>query len=604
MIVGRLWSRIDPTTALRLAWPFVRRDRWTLARAGVAALLLTAIEISIPLMSRTYLDRITGSHPATQDGALWHDPTVLVGLLLAAALARGAVLAWQRALTGGIGERTAGRLRSRLWAHIQGLPVEKTQRRGPGRLLVRFVSDIRSVQRLVTDVLIQGTQDLLVATVVLVVLVLLNWRLAIPALLLVPTYAIIFGLWNPELRRLSRGARRRRTRLSAFLNERILGMKVVKAHVQERSEATRVRRMTRALAKRGTRLASTAATVEGATAAAVSCSLALTLALAPGEIAAGRLTAGTLLAVVMLLGMLAPVLRRIARLNRTAQEALISLTRLHETLDQRPEVGEQQSTARLHVRDGDVFVKGVSYTAPDGPSVLHEVSLEAHRGELVALIGPNGSGKSTLLDLMLRFKSLTAGRIVVDGRRIDNVSLASLRAQIGWVPQDAPLFDGTILDNITYGTKRPPSEAAIQRAVHRSGLDRVTARLPDGLRSDVGSGGRLLSHGERQRVALTRALLADPPILVLDELSSGVDAEADRAMAATLRALAQQKTLIVATHLIPLLLAADRIYVLEGGRLVEHGTHNDLLRDGTVYARLIGAKASAPLEGPQATLSS
>jgi ABC-type multidrug transport system fused ATPase/permease subunit len=467
--------------------------------------------------------------------------------------------------------------------------VDKTQRRGSGRLLVRFVSDIRSVQRLVTDVLIRGTQSLLSAVLVLIILALLNWRMALPSLLLLPAFAAIFWLLNPRLRRHSRAARRRRTRLSAFLHERIVGIKMVKAHGQEQSEAVRVRRMTRDVARRGTSLASTAATLQGAAAAVLTCSMVLTLVLAAGEIAAGRATGGTVLAFILLLGLLAPMLRRIAELNRWAQEAHVSIARLKETLNQPAEVGVGDGARRLRVRAGTVKVKRVSFAGEGGTLLLDKVSLDAQRGELVALIGPIGSGKSTLLDLMLRFKRPTSGRIVVDGRRIDNVTLASLRSQIGWVPQEAVLFDGTLLENLTYGARRRPPRARVTQAVRRSGLDQVVRRLPGGLKGQVGVGGQMLSHGERQRVALARALIAKLPILILDEMSTGVDAEADQALAEMLRALARTRTLIVATHQLSLLRAADRVYVLERGRVVEHGSHEELLRRGTAYPRLIGA---------------
>jgi ABC-type multidrug transport system fused ATPase/permease subunit len=414
--------------------------------------------------------------------------------------------------------------------------------------------------------------------------------MAIPALLLLPAYAIIFRLLNPGLRRQSRAARRRRTNLSAFINEHIVGMKAVKAHGREQSEADQVRRMTRALARRGARLATTAARLQGAAATAVTASIALTLALAPGEVAAGRATGGTLVAFLMLLMHLMPVLRRVAQLNRTAQEASISLARLRTTLEQRAEVGAAPVTRRLRVRAGAIFVRAVSFAGKDGTPVLDGVSLQATRGELVAVVGATGSGKSTLVDLLLRFKDPTRGRIVIDGRRVTNVALASLRAQVGWVPQEAMLFDGSLRENVVFGARRPPSDERLHLAIERAGLDHVVRRLPVGLDSRIGGGGYALSHGERQRVALARALIADPPILVLDEISLGADAEASRDLARLLRALACEKTVIVTTSQQAIMRAADRIYVLKRGRLVEHGTHAELLERGRTYPRLVGSK--------------
>ena len=594
MHLQQLWSRITPARTIETVWPYVRPDLRSLAACALVTLLLTVVEVSIPLTSREYVDTITGSLHEYELGLPGGSPSALIALVLCAAVWRGLVLTRQRSLAGRIGERTTARLRTALWTHLQKLPIESTQRRGSGRLLVRFVTDIRSVQRLVTEVLIQGPQDLIVTAIVLVILVLLNWWMAIPALLLLPAYAAIFLLLNPGLRRHSRAARRRRTRLSAFLSDRIVGMKVVKAHGRERAEAAQVGRMAQAAARRGALVASTAARLQGAAATVVTASIALTLALAPGEIAAGRATGGTLVAFLMLLMHLASPLRRIAQLNRTAQEAHVSLSRLRSTLDQTAEVGDLPVTRRLRVSTGDVKVRRVSLASKDGALVLDRVSLQASRGELVAVVGPTGSGKSTLLDLLLRFKEPTDGSIVIDGRRIENVSLASLRAQVGWIPQEAVMFDGTLRENIAYGARRPPSSDQFKQVIRQAGLRDVVARLKGGLDGRVGATGQELSHGERQRVALARALIADPPILVVDELSPGADAEASERLAELLRALASAKTVIVVSYQPSILRAADRIYVLRRGRRVDRGTHAELLERSATYRRLVGATAAGP----------
>jgi len=252
---------------------------------------------------------------------------------------------------------------------------------------------------------------------------------------------------------------------------------------------------------------------------------------------------------------------------------------------------------------------------------LEAVSLVAQRGELVALAGPNGSGKSTLLELLLQFRQPTQGRIEIDGQDLSEVSLSSLRSRIGLVTQDAPLFDGTIEENIAYGVPPstdqssrhtpcaeagrtdtasvgngeptgivPPTNTDTQERVRCAarlvGVDRLVAGLEKGWNTRAGESGRLLSGGQRQRIALARALASDPPFLILDEATSAMDGETEQALAVTLRELARDKTILVAAHRIATLAVADRIYVLDAGRVVEQGTHAELLERGGVYARL------------------
>ena len=588
----RSWlARFQPVGLLAALWPYVRPERRLLVLAGVVTLGVTLVEVASPLLIGRVVDEIL--HDSSVGAALEAAPERgwLLGLLAAAALARGVLLATQGTLAGTTGERVAARLRQALWAHLQRLPLDYTERRGSGRLLLRFTGDARSVQRFVAEGLVRVSQDLSIALAIFVTLLLLNWRMTLPIAALLPIYGLMFWRLNPVLRRSSEATRRRRSRLSAYLNERIVGMKVIKVFARQRAEAARVESLNRDVSARGSRQAAAGARLRGAAASAFALATLGVLVATPGEVQAGRMTAGTLVAFLTLAALLGPIVRRLATANRSMQEAAISVTRLQETLAERPEDAGDRRRPALEITDGHVRVERVSFRYPDGRRALRRASLEARRGELVALCGPNGAGKSTLFDLILRFQEPRRGRIRIDGQDVATVSLASLRSQVGLVAHDAPLFSGTIAENVAYGLRRDSPQRPILLAVKLARLGELVATLPDGWETEIGPGARELSAGQRQRVALARALAVDPAIVLLDEASAGLDAGSERELAETLRHLARRKTVIVVAHRPAILRAADRIYVLDGGRVVEEGTHDTLARPGTLYDRLFGEGA-------------
>jgi ATP-binding cassette subfamily B multidrug efflux pump len=563
--------RFQLVETLSRIWPYLKPEWRRLLLVAAMTLGLTVVEVSVPILVGIFVDsllsELSGRQPTTMAPVL-NNRTILV-LLAVGALLRGYLLYQQRSLSGRIGQRVAARMRDAVWVHLQEVPLDYARRRGPGRLLVRFISDTKAVQRLVSQGMVQLIQDVLFVIGAIAVLTYLNLVVGLGTTLLLPLIALVFWRINPRVQQASRDTRNRRTRLSAHLNERLTGLAVVKIHGRQREEAKRVRKLNRNVASRGARLATAGGQLQGASAATVALVTALTLGLAAEEVAAGRLSAGYLVTSYALIGLLAPVVQRITIFNRTLQEAQISIERLAQTLAEDPESPQEEEFPEVDVSEGLVSVEGVSFSYPDGTLALDEVSLTAGRGELVALVGPNGAGKSTLLELLPRFRQPTNGRIMIDGQNIADVSLESLRSKIGFVTQDTPLFDGTIAENVTYGVRGNASEEQIQQAARLAGVDELVASLPDGWETKVREGRRMLSHGQRQRVVLARALAADPSIIVLDEVGSGLDIETQQTLSEELRVLAQHKTVIVATHSMPAMLMADRVYRIDRGRIVE-----------------------------------
>src|SRR5215217_1947996 len=577
--------RFQLVETLSRIWPYLKPEWRRLLVVAAATLGLTVVEVSVPILvgifMNSLLSELSGRQPTTTAPLL--NNHVIIALLAVGALLRGYLLYQQRSISGRIGQRVTARMRDAVWVHLQEVPLDYTRRRGPGRLLVRFLSDAKAVQRLVSQGMVQLVQDVLFVIGAIAVLTYLNLLVGLSTTLLVPLTALIFWRINPRVQKASRDTRYRRTLLSAHLNERLRGLAVVKIHGRQREEAKRVGKLNRKVASRGARLATAGGQLQGASAATVALVTTLTLGLAAEEVAAGRLSAGYLVTSYALIGLLAPIIQRITIFNRTLQEAQISVERLAQTLAEEPESPRDEELPEVEVSEGLVSVEGVSFSYPDGTQALEEVSLRARRGELVALVGPNGAGKSTLLELLPRFRQPSDGRIVIDGQDIAEVSLESLRSKIGFVTQETPLFDGTITENVTYGARGEASEEQIQQAARLAGIDELVASLPEGWETKVREGRRMLSRGQRQRVVLARALASDPPIIVLDEVGLGLDIETQRTLSEQLRVLAQHKTVILATHSMPAMLMADRVYTMEGGRIVEED------RDEAVLTRLEGA---------------
>lgn len=578
-------------TALSQVWPYLRRESRRLIAAGAISVALSAVEVSLPILIGGVVDAIILAIGAQTGAAqlLWLQRGV-IALLFGLALARGALVAAQRSVAGKIGERVAAHMRQDLWQHIQGLPLAVVHRRGPGRLLVRFVSDARAVQRLVTDGLLNTGHEIFIGLMLVLALLTVNWRMGLMVALLAPVYAWLFRRENPGLQAASRARRRRRSRLSAYLNERITGLAVIKALSRQDHEAAAFGRVNRKLARDGAHVARIGGRIQGAASAMAAITGVLVLLVAAGEAEAGRITAGQMVMFYTILGLLLPILRHVVITNRYLQEASISLERLSDILSEPREDAGDENLPDLRVSNAELVVADVSYRygRADSPAALQHVDLHARRGELVAIVGPNGSGKSTLLELMMRFRQPSAGHIYVDGQDLARVKIASLRAQFGYVTSHMPLFDGSLRENVCYAAAEPMDDARIAGALRSSGLEGVVAELAAGWDTRVGAGGSALAAGHRQRVALARALMANPAILLLDEASSAADEAFERAWARTLRNLAQDKAVLVVAHRLPTLLLADRIYVLDRGRIVAEGTHAELIAHNDTYARLFG----------------
>ena len=590
---------------LRRALGFARpyRGRLAAAMAGMAgtallgtvsiAALQPAVDLFLSPTPRLSLPpalaRLLGGLPAHLEALAGTDRLALLGYLcaglLALVVARGVLQFAEEYLLVYVTEAVVRDVRSAAYAHLHRLSLAFFARRGKGDLVIRLTADADLLGQAVGVLFERGVRETFVLAAGTLVLLAIHWQLALGALLLLPlSFAVVARIGRRIFQRTSRV----QEGLAAFtgrVQEALAGVRIVKAFCAERYEQERARAQTDAVFRRSLRRGRADAVVSpilevlawAGSVALVWAGWALVIrqVLTPGQLAAFLGVAAT---------MYQPV-RRLGRVNAALQRGLGGAGRVFELLDERPETLERPGAARLPRAADHVAFHGVGFTYDADRPVLRDVTFTAKVGEVVAIVGPTGAGKSTLVNLIPRLYDPTAGRIAIDGTDIRAVTVRSLREQIGLVTQESLLFDDTVAANIAYGRRDVPP-ARIEEAAAAAGALEFIRRLPRGFDTPIGEGGALLSGGERQRLAIARALLADPAIVILDEATSALDAETERGIQDALERLMAHRTTFVIGHRLSTIVRADRIVVLERGRLVEIGTHAELLARGGAYQRI------------------
>ena len=481
-------------------------------------------------------------------------------------------------------------LRCRLFSHLQQLPNSFFDRNPPGALVSRLVNDVEVARQFVgstlTDVWMDGAALLLLGWI----LFLLDARLAMISLAVAPLYVVMIAYFSPRIRRASRSIQESIEDISATLHERVMGAVTVKAFARESDEIERFREQAAQLYAHNIESVRLASGQQMLTELLTRVAPSIVVWAAAVMILGHAMTVGTLVAFIGFLGYIYQPLEHFTQLSSVVSSALSAIERIFVLLDVAPEIHDHPLSRPLTVKRGALEFDAVSFAYPprDGHPlrvVLRDVSFHVPGGSTIALVGRSGAGKTTLASLIPRFYDATSGRVLIDGKDVRHLTLKSLRENIGIVTQDTILFSASVRENLLYGNPRA-GEDALWRALAQANLKSFVEGLPHGLDTVIGERGIKLSGGQRQRLALARAFIKDPAILLLDEATSAVDSESENLIHDAMRRLMKGRTTVLIAHRLRSAIDADAIIALDSGRVVEIGTHEELVSSGGLYAEL------------------
>ena len=506
-------------------------------------------------------------------------------VLVIVACLRGGATYVQSILMHGVGQRIIAETQVKMYRHLIGADLAYLQSIHSGQLLSSFLYDANLLRDAVGRAVTGIAKDALTALALGVVMFVQDWQLALIVVFIFPLVGVAIRKLGKRMRKASTATQEETGKLATQLSETIDGVRLVKAYGMEEGETERIRaRIERRLKEimRGIRTRSAATPL---TEALGGVAVALAIFYGGWRAQTGALSLGEFMSFLAALLMAYQPLKGLASLNTALQEGLAAAQRIFAILDVAPAIVEKPNAAALTVTQGAIRFCEVNFSYDDQVTALHNINIEVPAGSTVALVGPSGSGKTTLMNLLPRFFDPDKGRVEIDGQNIRDVTIASLRDATALVSQDITLFDDTVAANIAYG--RPGATTAqIEAAARTAAADEFIAALPQGYDTKVGENGVRLSGGQRQRIAIARAMLKDAPILLLDEATSALDTEAERVVQTALDALKAGRTTLVIAHRLSTIMAADRICVLDGGRVVESGDHDTLMQRKGSYARL------------------
>jgi len=583
----KVMGNVYDSQVIRRLVRYLRPVRRDLTRGALGMIIRSVSTVALPVLVGMATDALIGNGgPATLNIAV----LFVVGVV---------ALGWggrylEELFLGYVGQKILYRVRTEMFDHLQRLSLRFFDQNKVGRIMSRVQSDVHQIQELLASGMLNVVFSAVTLVAIACIMLIMNTRLALLTLTVVPALAIVAFIWQKYARQAFIKVRRAIATVNAQLQEGIAGVRVTQSLTREELNSEQFEHVNREHYSANIRAARLQAAMWPMVEILTALGTALVIYFGGRQVLAGEMTAGVLVAFMLYVRRFFEPVLELTMEYVEIQRAMASGARIFELLDVEPEIRDASRAVDLPPAK-EIRFKGVSFGYTPGAEVLHNINLTVHPGETVAIVGRTGAGKSSLANLMTRFYEVGKGEVTIDGYDVNSVTQQSLRRQIGVVTQDPFLFSGTIEDNIRYGHLEASREEVIEAAKTARAHDFIS-RLERGYETQVGERGENLSAGQRQLVCLARAILANPPILVMDEATSNVDTNAERLMQKSLRRLMKGRTCIIIAHRLSTVTNADRIVVLEQGRIIETGTHKELLAKKGLYYDMFGALSAPDLD--------
>ena len=568
---------------------YIRPYTKQLAAAVACIVLAAGANLYMPWIIKDMIDKVL----MERDMAMLN---LIAGGIIVVFFFRGVFYYGQSYLVSFVGQRVVIDIREALFEKFQRMPLAYFDRHQTGEIMSYVTNDVQALQNALVDKLIEFVTEASILIGSIVLMFYLDWKLTLITLITVPLVGQAMKIFGRKLKKSGTVIQERLADINSLLQESIAAVRVVKSFVRERYEIERFRgqnELNFQAEMKNVQLSSLLTpTVEFLAAITVT----IILWIGGYEVVQGEITAGSLVAFLTYAVNLANPVKRIGRIYGAVQRAMAAADRVFDVIDMEETIHDREGAVPLPEIEGRVAVKDVSFSYKEGAPALSHVSLEASPGQLVAFVGPSGAGKSTIANLIPRFYEVNEGVIEIDGHDVRDVTLDSLREQIGIVPQETMLFSSSVRENIRYG-RLDATDEEIEEAARAANAEEFILQLPEGYETKIGERGLNLSGGQRQRIAIARAILKNPRILILDEATSALDTESEKIVQAALDKLMVGRTSFAIAHRLSTIFNADCIYVIDGGHIVEQGTHEELLAAGGLYSTLYNIQFRGEGEG-------